>query len=86
MLDKRIQEHMRYYLNAEVSTLIANSRNISPLEGLRLFLKSEVYLMLCDDDLDMWEFSPLALYDMWENEITTGDPRNSLYLRGDEIG
>ena len=46
MLDKRIQEHMRYYLNAEVSTLIANSRNISPLEGLRLFLKSEVYLML----------------------------------------
>ena len=85
MLDKRIQEHMRYYLNAEVSTLIANSRNISPKEGLRLFLKSEVYIMLFDDDVDIWEFSPIALYDMWENEITTGDPRNSLYLRGDEI-
>lgn len=85
MLDKRLQEHMRYYINAEVSNLIADSRNISPVDGLRLFLNSEVYLMLCDDDLDMWEFSPLALYDMWENEITTGNPRNSLYLRGDEI-
>lgn len=86
MLDKRIQQHMRHFINAEVSNIIANSRNISPMDGLRLFLKSEVYCMLSDDDLEMWEFSPLALFDMWENEITTGDPRNSLYLRDDEIG
>ena len=38
-----------------------------------------------DDDLKMWHFSPLAVFDMWENEQATGDPRNSLYLRGDEI-
>lgn len=85
MLDKRLQEHMRHYINAEVSTLIANKRNISPMDGLRRFLDSETYGMLCDDELDMWEFSPLAIYDMWENEIKTGDPRNSFYLRGDEI-
>ncbi len=85
MLDKRLAEHMRHYINAEVSSMIARNRNVSPMDGLRLFLKSEVYRMLCDDSLDMWEFSPLALFDMWENEIATGDPRNSLYLKGDEI-
>lgn len=41
--------------------------------------------MLLDDDLKMWHFSPLAIFDMWENEQATGNPRNSLYLRGDEI-
>lgn len=85
MLDKKLQEHMRHYINAEVATLIADKRNISPMDGLRLFLQSEIYTMLCDEELDMWEFSPLAIYDMWENEIQTGNPRNSLYLRGDEI-
>ena len=54
-------------------------------DRLRLFLPSETRLMLLDDDLKMWHFSPLAVFDMWENEQATGDPRNSLYLRGDEI-
>ena len=41
--------------------------------------------MLEDDEMKIWYFSPLAVYDMWENEEATGDPGNSLYLRGDEI-
>lgn len=55
------------------------------MDALRLFLASETRSMLLDDDLKMWHFSPLAIYDMWENEQATGNPRNSLYLRGDEI-
>lgn len=85
MLDKRLQEHMRHYINAEVATIIADHRNITPMDGLRIFLNSKTYAMLCDDELDMWEFSPLALYDMWENEVKTGDPGNSFYLKEDEI-
>ena len=68
-----------------MASLIAESRGITLMEGLRLFLSSETHAMLVDDDLKMWYFSPLALFDMWENEVITGDPRNSLYLRGDEI-
>lgn len=71
--------------DSEVSRLIAESRGLGALEALRLFLPSETRLMLLDDDLKMWHFSPLAIFDMWENEQATGDPRNSLYLRGDEI-
>ena len=71
--------------DSALASLIAESRGITLMEGRRLLLGSETHAMLVDDDLKMWYFSPLALFDMWENEVITGDPRNSLYLRGDEI-
>ncbi len=80
-MDKRLTEHLRSNINAEVSLLISKKCNLSEIDALRKFLNSETYKMLCDDSLEMWEFSPIALFDMWENEIATGNPRNSLYLR-----
>ena len=71
--------------DAEVSRLIAERRGVDIVDALRLFLSSETHAMLLDDGLKMWHYSPLAIFDMWENEQATGDPRNSLYLRGDEI-
>ena len=71
--------------DAEVAELIAKQRGISEMKGLRLFLGSETHRMLTDDEMKLWYFSPLVIFDMWENEIATGDPRNSLYLRSDEI-
>ena len=73
-------------LEAEVARLIAESRGVSLMDGLRLFVGSQTHGMLLDNDLRMWYFAPLALFDMWETEIATGDPRDSVYLRGDEIG
>ena len=80
-MDKRFTEHLRSNINAEVSLLISRKCNLSEFDGLRKFLNSETYKMLCDDSLEMWEFSPIALFDMWENEIATGNPRNSLYFK-----
>lgn len=71
--------------DSEVADSIAKSRNISDMDALRLFLDSKTHEMLTDDTLKLWHFSPLAIFDMWESEQATGDPRNSLYLRGDEI-
>lgn len=68
-----------------VSELIAQNRGISQIEALQRFLASQTHEMLGDDDTKLWYFSPLAIYDMWETEEATGDPRNSLYLRGDEV-
>ena len=75
---------MQYY-DTEIAFLIAAQRGIPEMDALQLFLDSETHRMLSDDDLKLWYFSPLAVFDMWENEEATGDPRNSLYLRGDEI-
>ena len=72
-------------VDAMVAREIARSRDISDMDALRLFAVSETHRMLVDDDLKLWYFSPLAIFDMWENEIATGEPRNSLYLRGDEV-
>ena len=72
-------------VDAMVAREIARSRDISDMDALRLFAVSETHRMLVDDDLKLWYFSPLAIFDMWENEIATGDPRNSLYLRGAEV-
>ena len=42
------------------------------------------FTMLADEKLEMWDFSPIGIFDMWESEQITGNPRNSLYLRRDE--
>jgi len=80
------QTRMLIRLDKELTKLIMTSRNISELEALEIFLNSETYQMILDPELRMWEFAPLAIFDMWENEIANGDPRESLYIRGDEIG
>lgn len=86
MSTKYVSPSILQNVDAAVSGLIAKSREIDTLDALRLFLGSQTHQMLEDDDLKMWYFSPLALFDMWETEMATGDPRESLYLRGDEIG
>lgn len=48
-------------------------------------MNSKTHAMLANDDMKLWHFSPLAVFDMWEAEEATGDPGNSLYIRGDEI-
>ena len=54
------------------------------MRALESYLGSETYRMFNDPELEMTEFSPLGIFDMWECEQVTGDPRNSLYLRRDE--
>ena len=79
------QTRYQIFVTKQVSNLIMKKRDMSEIEALESFLNSEVYQMIVNPDLDMWEFAPLAIFDMWEHEIVTGDPRNSLYIRGDEI-
>lgn len=84
-MSKRTSPSIMQNFDTEVSGLIAKNRNLSDMEALRVFLASQTHAMLEDEETKLWYFSPLAVYDMWETEEATGDPRNSLYLRGDEI-
>ena len=71
------------FYNEKVSQMIVDKYGIEPLSALRRFLYSETYKMLTNVELEMWDFSPLGIFDMWEAEQITGNPRNSLYLRRD---
>lgn len=69
------------YYNREVVAMISEKYNYEPMTALRKFLYSKTYRMLSNPKLEMWEFSPLGIFDIWESEQVTGDVRNSLYLR-----
>lgn len=71
------------FYDKEVSLLISNKYGYPIMDAYRKFLFSKTYQMLCKPELEMWEFSPIGIFDIWESELVTGDPRNSLYLRRD---
>ncbi|MDR3237499.1 MAG: hypothetical protein LBT84_03260 [Spirochaetia bacterium] len=70
------------YYDEEVVKMISEKYGFEQIISLRKFLSSQSYSMLSDSELEMWEFGPAGIFDMWESEQITGDPRNSQYLRG----
>ncbi len=69
------------FYDEEITGLISTKYGFTPIDSLRRFLNSETFTMLNDAELEMWDFAPLAIFDMWETEQVTGNPRNSVYLR-----
>ena len=48
--------------------------------ALKSFASSETCRMLENPELEMWEFCPDVIFEMWECEQITGNPRNSIYI------
>ena len=71
------------YYNKNVIQRIMDKYAMSQMDASRAFLLSQTHAMLEDPELAMWEFSDRAVFDMWEAERVTGDPRNSDYLRSE---
>ena len=82
--NSQISDCMPYILqfyDKELSLLISNKYGYPIMDSYRKFLFSKTYQMLCNSELEMLEFSPIGIFDIWEAELVTGEPRNSLYLR-----
>ena len=79
----RIPNFSLDYYNKCVIRRIMEKYDMDQMEAARAFLTSETHSMLENADLAMWEFSERAIFDMWESERVTGDPRNSVYLRSE---
>lgn len=75
-------EIMDYY-DSEVAKLIAEKYGLSQMSALRKYLQSKTFDMMADAALEMWQFGPAAIFDMWEVEQISGDPRQSVYLRSE---
>ncbi|MBQ9198140.1 MAG: hypothetical protein IJ157_13020 [Clostridia bacterium] len=71
------------YYNKSVIQRIMDKYAMHPMDASRAFLTSKTHAMLEDAELAMWEFSDRAIFDMWEAEQVTGDPRNSVYIRSE---
>ena len=80
-----LQPEINAYYDEEVIRRIVEKYGLAPLAALNSCLQSETYRMFNDPELEMLEFSSLGIFDTWEAEQVTGNPRNSLYLRRDEV-
>lgn len=75
-------ERMAFY-DEYVGKLISEKYALSEKESIKAFLESQTYKMLLDTETELDKVSPYILFDMWENEQITGEPRNSQYIRED---
>ena len=70
------------WIEAQVCIFIANNKNCSYLDAFRKFSASKTHKMLVDEKLEMWFFSPEAIYEIYTEEEKSGDPLKSQYLMG----
>ena len=71
------------YYDRHVIQRIIEKYGMEPMEAARSFLKSETHEMLEDADCGLWSYPERAVFEMWEAEKITGDPRNSASIRGE---
>ncbi len=71
------------YYDRHVIQRIIEKYGMEPMEATRSFLKSKTHKMLEDAECGLWSYPERAVFDMWEAEKITGNPRNSAYIRGE---
>jgi len=59
-------------LNPSVVQLIMDKRKLNNIEATELFYNSALYAMLENEPSKLWHLSPLTLYELLEEELTTG--------------
>lgn len=77
ILDARMLD----FFDRQVADMIAEKYALEDRKAVRLFLESETYQMLLDKKTEIYMMSPNIVFDLWENEQVTGNPRNSRYIR-----
>lgn len=79
----RMENFSLDHYNRNVIQRIMDKYDMDQMSAAREFLTSETHRMLENADMAMWEFSERAVFDMWEAEKVTGDPRRSVHLRSE---
>ena len=71
------------YYDGEVVKMIAEKYGCSHMEALRQFVMSRTHELLEDAENGLSAFGGSGVFDIWECETVTGDPRTSIYIRGE---
>ena len=71
------------YYDRQVIESIIGKYNLDPMDAAKSFIMSKTHAMLEDEEYGLLSMSAYAVFDMWEAERITGDPRNSVYVRGE---
>jgi hypothetical protein len=60
-------------LNPAIIQMIAENRGLTNIEATKLFYNSGLYAMMENEASKLWHLSPLTLYELFEEEIATGN-------------
>ncbi len=71
------------YLDRQVIGRIIDKYGMSAMDAIRAFITSKTHAMAENAELGLADLPADAIFDMWEAERVTGDPRNSIYIRGE---
>ena len=72
MADKKF-EAILTLLVPQVVNLICENNRLDEMAASREFYESKVYSLLEQEDTKLWHFSPLTLFNMFDEERETGD-------------
>jgi len=59
-------------LNPAVVQLIMDNKSLNSIEATTLFYSSSLYAMLENEASKLWHLSPVTLYELLEEELSTG--------------
>ena len=74
-----------FFFDGWLVPMITEEYKIDEEEALRLFINSQTYQLLSDETTKLFRESPLVIFDLFKTEQKTGDPRNSTYIKNDEL-
>ncbi len=80
-MSKRIPARILNFIDKEVVTNIVEKYGLDERKAISDYFSSETYQMLIDPEMELYMVSPLIIFDMWEAEKVTGNPRRSVYIR-----
>ena len=80
---KRLDPDILDYYNEAVVNMLVEKYGYSYMEALQKFVQSKTHEMLENEVCGMTDFGVGAILEIWEAEKITGDPRNSVYIRGE---
>ena len=77
----RVPADVLDYYDTEVVRRIIEKYGYGERDAFEQFIGSQTYRMLANPAMEMWQFGPEGLFNIWESEKVTGSPKNSAYLR-----
>lgn len=80
---KRQEPEIIDFYNVEIVMMIVEKYGLSQMDALKMFIDSKTHEMLENLECGMTEFGAKAIFEIWECEKITGDPKNSIYIRGE---
>ena len=57
----------------KIIDLIVENHGIDEVTASKKFYESKVYSLLEEEDTKLWHFSPLTLFHMYDEEVSTGN-------------